>query len=230
MRVLSRVKYWVCRPLSARTYWSVMGKLKPVGAVTSTHGDIERSMASGAEVVTLLQGLGVVHADAVTLHIGSGLGRVEQHLSAHVQRCHGTDISPSMVARANELVTADNVEFVCTDGRGLGPWDDGTFDLVYSFLVFQHLPRQQFHRYVEEAHAKLKEGGHFVFQILVDEHESHPEPPPSHPYGIRYYRRADVEGVLRRARFAQVRRTDPHGRADDGSRSVGDVVFCAVKE
>ncbi len=226
---LSLLKYWVSRPIGARTYWDIMGRFKPVGAVTSGHDDVDDSMASGAAVVTLLEDLGVVDPDAVTLHIGSGLGRVERHLHTRVRRCYGIDISPSMVKRATALVPAENVEFVCADETGLARWADGTFDLVYSFLVFQHLPRQVFHRYLDDAHAKLADGGHLVFQILIDETGATPEPPPSHPYAIRYYTRAEVGDGLRRAGFKHFTRTALDGRDDDPRVAVGDVVFCARK-
>jgi SAM-dependent methyltransferase len=227
--LLSRVKYWVSRPIGPRTYWDLMGRFQPVGAVTSGHDDLDDSMASGAAVVALMDALGLVDPDAVTLHIGSGLGRVEKHLHRRVRKCYGIDISPSMVRRAKELVPAENVEFVSADDTGLGRWADGTFDLVYSFLVFQHLPRQEFHRYLGEAHAKLADGGHLVFQIMIDETGSAPEPPPSHPYGIRYYTRAEVGEGLRQAGFEHFTRCDLGGRDDDAGVAVGDVVFCARK-
>lgn len=229
IRVLSRVKYLASRSLSPKSYWYLMGKLKPVGAVTSGHHTVASSLASGADVEALLDRLGVLAPDATTLHIGSGLGRVEEHLYRRVRQCHGVDVSPSMVKRARRLVAHPNVTFHVTDGRDLSTLPDGAFDLVYSFLVFQHLPRTQFRRYVGEAWAKLIEGGRLVFQVLVDEEGRHPEPPPSHPYGLRYYTRADVEEILTAAGFTGVVRTDQRGEPDEGDTVEGDVVFVATK-
>ncbi|MEA2931579.1 MAG: hypothetical protein QOI56_364, partial [Actinomycetota bacterium] len=209
-------------------YWYLMGKLKPVAAVTSRHHTVEASLASGADVESLLDRLGLLDPGADTLHIGSGLGRVEEHLRRRVHHCHGVDVSPSMVKRARRLVAHPNVTFEVTDGKDLAVLADGAFDLVYSFLVFQHLPRPQFRRYVGDAWAKLVAGGHLVFQVLVDEEGHHPEPPPSHPYGVRYYTRADVEDVLAAAGFTGVFRTDQQGEPDTGG-SEGDVVFVATK-
>jgi len=205
-----------------------MGKLKPVGAVTSRHDTVEASLASGADVEALLDHLGVLDPEADTLHIGSGLGRVEEHLRLRVRHCHGVDVSPSMVKRARRLVAHPNVTFRVTDGRDLSALPDGAFALVYSFLVFQHLPRPQFRRYVGEAWAKLVPGGRLVFQMLVDEEGRHPEPPPSHPYGVRYYTRADVEDVLSAAGFTGVYRTDQQGEPDKAI-TEGDIVFVATK-
>lgn len=166
----------------------------------------------------------------VTLQIGSGLGRVEYHLARQVRKCWGVDISPSMVKRARRLVPHPNVEFVISNGVNLSAWQDETFNLIYSFLVFQHLPRAQFGRYVKEAAAKLVEGGYLVFQVMVDESDMIASPPESHPYGLRYYSRAEVEETLRTAGLKLQSLTDLEGRADDRvARPTGDVVFCAVK-
>jgi SAM-dependent methyltransferase len=226
---LSRVKYWASRPLPPKAYWYLMGRFKAVPAVTSDYVDVEDCLASGQQVVDLLDRLGVLHPGAVTLHIGCGIGRVEHHLRHRVRRCVGVDVSPSMVKRARALVPYENVEFHCTNGTDLSAMADGTVDLVYSFLVFQHLPRPQFRRYVAEAHSKLSEGGRFVFQMMIDETGTAPEPPPSHPYGLRHYTRRQVEDALAAAGFFDVSRTDLHGRADDGSLVTGDVVFSAAR-
>jgi SAM-dependent methyltransferase len=228
-QVLSRVKYWVSRPLPPKAYWYLMGRFKAVRAVTSDYDDVEDCLASGEGVVTLLECLGVLRPDAVTLHIGCGIGRVEYHLRHRVRRCVGVDVSPSMVKQARALVPHRDVEFLCTNGTDLSAVADGSFDLVYSFLVFQHLTRAQFRRYVSEAYSKLAQGGRFVFQMMIDETGTAPDPPPSHPYGLRHYTRRQVEDALADAGFVDVRRADFDGRPDDGSLPAGDVVFSAAR-
>jgi len=225
---LRKVKFWSSRRLSPRVYWNLMGKWRPVAAVTSGAHSIEDSMASGRDVADLLNKLKVVGPDMVTLHIGSGLGRVEYHLHDQVRKCWGVDVSPAMVKRARRLVPYPNVEFVVSDGAHLSAWGNGTFDLIYSFLVFQHLPRAQFERYVAEAWAKLATGGSLVFQLMTDEAGSFPDPPSSHPYGLRYYSRSQVEGLLGQIGFTDVGRCDLAGHPDVGL-ATGDVVFHCVK-
>ncbi|MEA2704642.1 MAG: hypothetical protein QOD63_2587 [Actinomycetota bacterium] len=224
---LSRLKFWASRSLSPGLYWYLMGQFKPVPAVTSDYESVADCLASGRQVVDLLDELGVVLPDAVTLHIGSGLGRVEAHLRHRVASCYGVDVSYSMVRRARRLVPYDDVRFLHTDGSGLDGLPVDRFDLIYSFLVFQHLPRRQFSRYVAEAHERLSPGGSFVFQLMVDESNSRPEPPDGHPYGLRHYRRAEVEDTLASAGFGTVRRLMLDGSPDPGSATAGDVVFCA---
>ena len=123
---LSRLKYRASRSLSPKAYWYLMGRIKPVEAVTSEWSSVADSLAAGAAVVGLLDRLGVISPAAVTLHIGSGIGRVEYHLHAKVHLCYGVDISPSMVRKARKLVPFDNVEFLCTDGKGLDRWDESS--------------------------------------------------------------------------------------------------------
>src|SRR5205085_7842885 len=182
---LSRVKYRVSARLRPKTYWNLMGRFRPVPAVTSAYRDLEECLAPGRDVVALLDRLGVVHPDAVTLHIGSGLGRVEYHLRHRVRRCVGIDISPSMVKQARQNVAAENVEFAETSGAGLEGFPPASFDLIYSFLVFQHMPRARFRGYIVDAYDRLRAGGHLVFQLMVDETGAQPEPPEAHPYGLR---------------------------------------------
>lgn len=225
---LSRAKYWASRSVSPRRYWDLMGRFKPVPAVTSQYSGVDECLASGRQVVDLLDHLGVLDPGAVTLHIGAGLGRVEEHLRHRVARCHGTDISPSMVRRARRLVPHDNVAFHLVEGTGLSGLPVARFDLIYSFLVFQHLPRPHFSRYVADAPHHLAPGGHFVFHLMVDETGTRPEPPPGHPYGLRFYRREAVEDELARAGFATVTRRLLDGRPDDGTATAADVVFCAA--
>ncbi len=230
VRTLSRVKYWASRSVSPRLYWYLMGQFKPVPAVTSEYDNVDDCLASGRQVVDLLQDFGVLRADAVTLHIGAGLGRVEAHLRHRVAMCYGADISPSMVRRARRLVPYENVRFFVIDGTGLSGLPVSGFDVIYSFLVFQHLPRAQFSRYVADARARLSPGGHFVFQLMIDESGTHPDPPANHPYGLRYYTRADVHALLKAAGFAPVERYTLDGAVDDGSVESGDIVFCTTRQ
>jgi hypothetical protein len=111
-----------------------------------------------------------------------------------------------MIERARANVSASNVEFVCADS--LAPLPLPNCDLIYAIYVFQHLERQVMRRYLEETYEKLVWGGHIAFQILVDETGARPEPPRNHPYGLRYYRRADLRELLTRVGFTRIRFLD----------------------
>jgi len=76
------------------------------------------------------------------LEIGCGLGRTARGFAESFERVDGVDVSPTMVARAEELGLPGNVRFALGSGRDLDGFDDGAYDVVFSHLVFQHLPRE----------------------------------------------------------------------------------------
>ena len=104
---------------------------------------------------------------AVAVEIGCGIGRIVRALAPRVAKVYAGDVSPEMLARAKEYCSdRANVEFLRIDGS-LGGIPSGAADLVYSHLVFQHVPRVKFIRgYVREAARVLKPGG--VFRANVD--------------------------------------------------------------
>jgi len=101
------------------------------------------------------------------LEIGCGIGRMLQFLALVFDEVHGVDVSPEMIAQGKKhLARLDNAHLHCGDGRGLAPLEDATFDLVYSYAVFQHIPEAVVIRdYVFEARRVLKPGG--IFKFLV---------------------------------------------------------------
>lgn len=99
----------------------------------------------GAELLPLL------HAHSLRpllgLELGSGLGRLVFPLARHFRRVVGVDIANGMVYRAKSIARdngVDNVSFIPISG----PQDllqragvfVGSCDLIYSLLVFQHIP------------------------------------------------------------------------------------------
>lgn len=201
--LLSAIKYRALSSIPQKYYWGLMGRFQPVRAVTSQFTKLEDSLQSGEAVVAMLEKVVSIHKGVRVLQIGSGIGRIELHLHKKVAFCYGVDISSTMVERAEDNVPAENVRFICSDSlSGLNIQD---VDFIFSIFVFQHLPRWRTVRYIQEAYSKLAHGGGLVFQILVDETESMPEPRKNHPYGLRYYSRNDLRGLLESAGFADIR-------------------------
>jgi cyclopropane fatty-acyl-phospholipid synthase-like methyltransferase len=101
------------------------------------------------------------------LEIGCGVGRLVRPLSGRVARVVGVDLSAEMLQRAREYCTGlANVELYSTDGR-LDFLPDGSFDFVFSHIVFQHLPRKAYaERYFRDAFRLLVPGG--VLRVQVD--------------------------------------------------------------
>jgi SAM-dependent methyltransferase len=222
--LLSRAKYVLSSRLSQQTYWNLMVRLQPARAVTSRYPSLEKSLESGGSVVEMLKTLGVITPGAVVLQIGCGIGRVEFHLHKYVRLCYGIDIAASMLAQARSNVRADNVRFI--HASQLANLSLPRLDLVYAVFVFQHLPRQKVIDYLGQSRAALGPGGKLVFQILVDETGTMPEPPRTHPYGLRYYRRSDLAALLATVGFRDVTFLSfPDANPDSGAD--GDLLVVA---
>jgi SAM-dependent methyltransferase len=127
---------------------------------------------------------------ARALEIGCGVGRLVRPLAERIGSVVGVDISPEMVRRARELCAGvPNATFEVTEGS-LETVSDASLDLVYSYIVFQHIPSvEPIARYVREAARALRPGGVMRFQL-----DGRPSDPASHRpdtyAGIRFDRAA----------------------------------------
>ncbi len=95
------------------------------------------------------------------LEIGCGPGRLMLPLSRRFGEIHGVDVSAEMVrlARAN-LASVPHAYVHAADGTNLAQFNDEFFDFVYSYAVFQHIPRREVVlSYLQESRRVLKTGG-----------------------------------------------------------------------
>ena len=111
-----------------------------------------------------------------TLEIGCGIGRLSRYFARRFSEVHGIDVSSEMILRAKEnLSELENVSFHVGNGHDLNCFPDGSFDFVFSYITFQHIPRAFITlEYIREAGRVLKTGGYFYFQVN------------NMPVGIRY--------------------------------------------
>jgi SAM-dependent methyltransferase len=132
----------------------------------------------------VLEGL-ALSREAEVLEVGCGLGRLLRPMSERVARATGVDISGEMIARAAQaLADRPNVRLVRTDGDFPGT-PDASLDLVYSFVVFQHVPsRAAVSRYFAEAGRVLRAGG--VLRFQADGRPRDPLEPIDTWRGVRY--------------------------------------------
>ena len=95
------------------------------------------------------------------LEVGCGPGRLMRPLSRHFLEIHGADVSDEMTGRAKEnLRDIPNAHLHLTDGVSLQQFADESFDFVYSYAVFQHIPsRDVVMDYLREIHRVTKTGG-----------------------------------------------------------------------
>ena len=133
----------------------------------------EEFFATAEEVVKGLQWeLRRMPADANrrawrALEIGCGPGRIIRPMSKVFGEIHGVDVSDEMIARARaNLQGIPHAHVHATRGSDLAPFADESFDLVYSYAVFQHIPSSEVvFNYLREARRVLKTGGLMRIQI-----------------------------------------------------------------
>jgi len=105
------------------------------------------------------------------LEIGCGIGRMTRWLAREFGAVDALDVSPEMIAGARRrLGGCANVALHVGSGYDLEPLPDASFDLVFSYIVFQHVPsREVIAAYVREAGRVLKPRGVFKFQVNGDQ-------------------------------------------------------------
>lgn len=94
------------------------------------------------------------------LDFGSGVGRLVIPFARAATRAVGVDISPEMIAEARRNCVAAglaNVDFVLSDDRLSRV--DGTYDLVHSYIVIQHIPPHRGERIFRELVGRVAPGG-----------------------------------------------------------------------
>jgi ubiquinone/menaquinone biosynthesis C-methylase UbiE len=101
------------------------------------------------------------------LEIGCGPGRLIKPLSRHFGEIHGVDVSDEMIRLARErLADIPHAHFHATNGASLAQFADDSFEFVYSYAVFQHIPsRDVVLEYMRETARVLKPGGIFHGQF-----------------------------------------------------------------
>ena len=94
------------------------------------------------------------------LEIGCGTGRITEFLGDDFQEVCGVDISEVMVEKAKKrLVAKNNIKIYATDGMNY-PFENAFFDVVFSFIVFQHMPdHSTVKKNLQEIARVLKPGG-----------------------------------------------------------------------
>jgi SAM-dependent methyltransferase len=137
----------------------------------------ERFFESGrrcvAETLAAIESL--VGADfecRAALDYGCGVGRLTLPLAERCERVYGVDVSPSMLREAEcnaGRMGLSNLDWVPSERLGEL---SGAYDLVQSFLVFQHIPVRRGERIFATLARGLRPGG--VGSIQVALRPTHP--------------------------------------------------------
>ncbi len=101
------------------------------------------------------------------LDFGCGVGRLTRALAGRFDRAVGVDVSAEMVERARRVNgDVQNLEFRTNVAGDLAQFDAGTFDLVYSSKVLQHMASRELAcRYIAELVRVARADGLVAFQL-----------------------------------------------------------------
>lgn len=152
-----------------RRDWTRLGECDPLWAVYVSPGkrggrwDVEEFLALGRDDVARarawLARLGRPTSWRRALDFGCGAGRLTTALAEHAERVTGVDVSPPMLETARSIDATGRCEFALNDAPDLKLFGDDEFDLVYTALVLQHLPREVIEGYLPEFVRVLAPGG-----------------------------------------------------------------------
>jgi len=167
-----------------RRDWTRLGEADPLWAVCvdpakqGGRWDVTEFLESGqaevSDAMAALDRLGLCARRDDALDFGCGVGRLTGALAEHFATVTGVDISLSMLGHARTLHAGQpRCRFVHNDRQDLRIFPSGSFDLVYSGLVLQHMPASLADGYLAEFVRVVRPGG--AIAILAP--ESHRKSP-----------------------------------------------------
>jgi SAM-dependent methyltransferase len=190
-----------------RDFWDRSAAVDSVGAIVTDSDEQDYRATGRAEAEALRRFLG---PDASVLDLGCGTGRVMEHLAPWCREVHGIDISKRMADEGRKrLGHLPNVSFHHGNGYDLAGFGDGSFDLVYSIVALQHMPRTVAYNYLLESNRVLRQGGVLWFYVpnllrgdgfAAFHHFSQPWF-VSHPYPMNFYTPQEVARLVVAAGF-----------------------------
>lgn len=140
----------------------------------------ERGRVEIEQVLEGLDDLGLRDGERLlALDFGCGVGRLTHALADHYARAEGVDVSGEMIERARAFARERdrlNCAFYVNRSPDLALFEDGRFDLIYSVITLQHMPRDLQRGYVEEFIRLLNHNGLAVFQLPEGCEYQHPQP------------------------------------------------------
>ncbi|MCO1657907.1 class I SAM-dependent methyltransferase [Pseudonocardia humida] len=158
--------------------WTHLGDTDPMWAALTDAGrgrrwDAAEFLRTGRREIEALLALlgrrGIAPKTGTALDFGCGPGRLTAGLAAAgFSRAIGVDASPTMLAKAREIVDDERCEFVHDDGTELATVADDSVDLVYSCRVLQHMPPELSHGYIRHFLRVAAPGGVVAFQLPVE--------------------------------------------------------------
>jgi ubiquinone/menaquinone biosynthesis C-methylase UbiE len=134
---------------------------------TETGSEADYAAAAKRDAATVLHYLGDADTSGWTaLDVGCGVGRLIGELAPRMGTIHGVDVSDDMIRMATERLSPHaNVRLHRIEGTDLKCFEDRTFDVMWSYSVFYHMPRTYYYRYLQELSRVMKPGGLLIYQL-----------------------------------------------------------------
>jgi SAM-dependent methyltransferase len=158
-----------------REFWDKRAREDPFHFVDDRepyhHADEERFWRTGERDLDALLGALELEVEpgSRVMDVGCGIGRLTRVLARRVTHVTALDVSPEMLARAQELNPGlENVEWVLGDGATLAGIERGSFDAVVCHQVLEHIPSARLQLgYVAEFARVLRPGGWAAFDLAT---------------------------------------------------------------
>ena len=116
-----------------------------------------------------------LQSDFVLLDYGCGPGFLAAAASRRAAKVYACDIADGILACAEILNGAANIEYRAIPASGKIPIADASIDLVYSFAVIQHVTDEVFEKILREWRRIVKPGGRVLCHIVLDDSGWKPE-------------------------------------------------------
>jgi 2-polyprenyl-3-methyl-5-hydroxy-6-metoxy-1,4-benzoquinol methylase len=157
--------------------WNAWGTQDPMYAILTDPDKVngqwkeEEFFASGEkqieERLKWLREAGVALAYGKALDFGCGIGRLTNALAKYFEVVHGVDISASMIERAKQLCRfRGKISYFQNTASNLQSFASGTYDLVYTEIVLQHISPKYQLSYIEDFFRLLSPRGIAFFQTV----------------------------------------------------------------
>ena len=159
-------------------HWEQWGRTNPYYGVLSDDRFRGKSLSenvyddffkSGEEyisaVIQTASGLCDDFSPRRVLDFGCGVGRLLVPLAERFDQIVGVDVSPSMLAEAQKNVARFDGRVILAQSDDELTQVQGTFDLIHSVIVFQHIPRGRGMNIVARLLSRLNQGGMAVLHF-----------------------------------------------------------------
>jgi 2-polyprenyl-3-methyl-5-hydroxy-6-metoxy-1,4-benzoquinol methylase len=123
----------------------------------------ESGEAHVQRIMKMLREIDPRFSPSSAVDFGCGVGRVTLPLAREAVSVLGVDVSPGMLSEARKNAAGRGVSNV-----RFAHEVSGSFDLVHSFIVLQHIPPRRGLRILRELLSRLEPGGMVVLQVPYD--------------------------------------------------------------